>query len=233
MYADGIGRYTWNDTTYGSFSFDAVIRHEIPETDAQIVIESTSAMAGNTIRLEMTLKNNPGIQGIYAYLKYDTSVLTLVKVENGNLFDLNYGTMLLWSADGNCMDDGLLCVLEFQIAEDAPAGTYPIQLIFEEVLNDDFDEVPLHAAYATVTVFNVIYGDANGDGKITLKDALLLRQYFANKDPDTGESSIELEPGADANGDGKITLKDALLLRQYFANKDPETGESSIVLGPQ
>ena len=66
-----------------------------------------------------------------------------------------------------------------------------------------------------------------------MKDALLLRQYFANKDPDTGESSIELEPGADANGDGKITLKDALLLRQYFANKDPDTGESSIVLGPQ
>jgi hypothetical protein len=78
-----------------------------------------------------------------------------------------------------------------------------------------------------------IYGDANGDGAISLMDVLLLRRHLANRDPDTGESSVTVEAGADANGDGTVTLRDVLLLRQYLANRDPFTGESTIVLGPQ
>jgi hypothetical protein len=36
--------------------------------------------------------------------------------------------------------------------------------------------------------------DADGDGEITLKDAVLLRRYFAYKDVTTGESSVILGP---------------------------------------
>ena len=112
------------------------------------------------------------------------------------------------------------------------AGEYFIGLVLEEVLNDRLESVPLHMVYSTVKVINMVYGDANNDGLVSLKDVLLLRQHLANRDPDTGVSTVAVEAGADANGDGVINLKDVLLLRKYLANRDPSTGESTVVLGP-
>ena len=61
-----------------------------------------------------------------------------------------------------------------------------------------------------------VLGDVNGDGQVTLDDALLLMTYVAN-------GSIELPPNGDislgdVNGDGQVTLDDALLLMTYVVN---------------
>ena len=79
----------------------------------------------------------------------------------------------------------------------------------------------------------ILYGDANGDGSIDMKDVVLLRKYMANYNYDTESSSEVVEPGADANGDGSIDMKDVVLLRKYLANYDYDTNSSSVVLGPQ
>ena len=193
--ADGIGRYTWNQAIYGSIAFDVIIAHEVAETDAQIVIESNRVVVGNTLRLEVLLKNNPGIQGIMGQLKFDESVMTLVNVENGTLLtDLDVGINLLWSADAETMEDGVLCVLEFQIAENAPAGEYIVAFVMESVLDENEEPVQLHVVFGTVTVTNTVYGDVNGDGKVNLSDVLRLRKHLANRDPATGESTVVLGP---------------------------------------
>ena len=77
------------------------------------------------------------------------------------------------------------------------------------------------------------YGDANGDGEISLKDLVLIRRYIADYNEETGESSIAAGAAADANGDGAVTTKDLVILRRYLANFDEQTGTSTIVLGPQ
>lgn len=78
-----------------------------------------------------------------------------------------------------------------------------------------------------------VYGDVNGDGKITVQDLAWLRKHLANKDPLTLKSTVAVGPGADANGDGQITVRDLAMVRKYLANKNPATGQSSITLGPQ
>ena len=80
---------------------------------------------------------------------------------------------------------------------------------------------------------NIMYGDANGDGKVTASDIVRLKKYFAGFDPDYGTSKVEISDGADANGDGKVTSSDIVRLKKYFAEFDPDTGESSVVLGKQ
>ncbi len=85
----------------------------------------------------------------------------------------------------------------------------------------------------TTKDLGVVYGDANGDGKVDLKDVVLLRQYMANYVYETETSSVEVKPGADADGDGKVDLKDVVLLRQYMANYSYDTESSTVVLGPQ
>jgi len=67
---------------------------------------------------------------------------------------------------------------------------------------------------------SVMYGDANGDGKIALSDASLVLKHIAKWDVEINESN------GDANGDGKIALSDASLILKYIAKWD-------VVLGPK
>ena len=75
-------------------------------------------------------------------------------------------------------------------------------------------------ALMTVSAFadDILYGDANGDGNVDAKDAILLQQYIAEWD-------VSVEAGGDANGDGNIDAKDAILMQQYIA-------EWEVTLGP-
>lgn len=57
----------------------------------------------------------------------------------------------------------------------------------------------------------VMAGDANGDGRVSVLDLILLRQYIAGWD--VGGELI----GGDCNGDGMVSITDLLLLRQYLA----------------
>ncbi|MGN0113841.1 MAG: leucine-rich repeat protein [Acutalibacteraceae bacterium] len=66
----------------------------------------------------------------------------------------------------------------------------------------------------------VIYGDANGDGKINLLDLIAMRKYLA-------KWNVEIDlTAADCNADGKVNLLDLILMRKYLAKWD-------VVLGPQ
>ncbi len=78
-----------------------------------------------------------------------------------------------------------------------------------------------------------LYGDANGDQIIDMKDVVLLRKYMAEFDYDLNTSTVAVEAGADVNGDGVFDMKDVVLLRKYMADFDYDTGTSGVALGPQ
>ena len=63
----------------------------------------------------------------------------------------------------------------------------------------------------TDPVVEVVYGDANGDGEINLKDVLAARKYVAGM-----ETEINLV-ASDVNKDGAVNMKDILLIRKYVA----------------
>lgn len=57
-------------------------------------------------------------------------------------------------------------------------------------------------------------GDVDGDGKVTSKDALLIKRHVAGFD-------VEFDKNlADVDGDDQITSKDALLIKRYVAGFD-------------
>lgn len=61
-----------------------------------------------------------------------------------------------------------------------------------------------------VSAGDLLYGDANEDGKINLKDVLTERKYLS------GESIKLSKTLGDCNGDGTVNMKDVLILRQYL-----------------
>ena len=68
----------------------------------------------------------------------------------------------------------------------------------------------------------VIWGDADDDAEVNMKDILLMRKYLA------GMNVYINMKTADANGDGTFNMKDVLLVRKFVANV---VGEED--LGPQ
>lgn len=66
-----------------------------------------------------------------------------------------------------------------------------------------------------------VRGDATGDGFVDALDAVRLKRYFAELDPLTLDSDVEVSPGADANGDGKITTLDLIRIKMIIAAAGP------------
>ena len=65
----------------------------------------------------------------------------------------------------------------------------------------------------------ILYGDANGDGRVNGLDLVALRQYLAGWDVTVDSTA------ADVSGDGNCNALDLIRLRQYLAGWD-------VILGP-
>lgn len=65
-----------------------------------------------------------------------------------------------------------------------------------------------------VLIKSIQYGDADGDGSVTMRDLIYIRRYLAGWEM-PNDMNVR---NADVNGDGKVTEADVVLLRKYFAN---------------
>lgn len=74
------------------------------------------------------------------------------------------------------------------------------------------------AACEVVYSTPVVYGDVNGDGRVSIGDATLILQYVARKITFTAEQKA----AADVTRDGKVSMGDATKMLQYIAGKITE-----------
>ncbi len=68
------------------------------------------------------------------------------------------------------------------------------------------------AAETAANTAEIVYGDANTDGAVNMKDVLTIRKYVAGL-----SAEIDLT-AADTNGDGAVNMKDVLTVRKFVAN---------------
>ena len=198
----------------------------IDENAPAFEITGATAKAEETVTLDLSIKNNPGITSFRVYIDYPEDALTLTDVEFKDLFSgkasgknsLTSPYNVLWfsadSADENC--NGIIATLTFTINENTAAGDYPINLTCsaDDIFNSQFEDVSFAAVSSTVKVIEYFPGDANGDNEINMKDVVLLRQYLNEWDVEIDERAL------DVNRDGKINMKDIVLLQQYLNDWD-------------
>ena len=205
----------------------------IPE-GALVSVQNVTAAPGGTVVVTVALSGNSGMSYLAVTPVYDSSVLTLVSAENGQIMkDFDCDTNFTWSASEDTAANGTLLSLTFKIADNAQSGEYAIELKLREAYTLMGEDVAVSIQNGSVRVSDMVYGDATGDGIVNGKDVLLLRRYMANYNYDTNTSEIAVGAGGDANGDGIINGKDVLLMRRYMANYNYDTGTSTIILGPQ
>ena len=91
----------------------------------------------------------------------------------------------------------------------------PIAVLLSAILF--FSVMPTSAAASatpdevTTADTDTIYGDADGDGMISIEDATLLQHALATGSPEA------FPPRWDADGDGKLTIEDVTVVQRYCA----------------
>ena len=212
----------------------AAIWEKKAETNtAKIEVSTSWVMGGYTTVITVTLKNNPGISYLSVKPVYDAQYLTLTEVTNGSIFDsVEAGSRILFDSGTDSCVDGVLCRLTFSASDNAPKGTYRVELQVEECYNEEEQSVSVSSGGGDLYVNFILYGDANNDEVVDGRDVIRLRKYLANYNSETGKSTVDVFIGGDANGDGSIDGRDVIRLRKYLANYDSTTGSSTIKLGP-
>ena len=102
-------------------------------------------------------------------------------------------------------------------------------MVLKAYVNKDIKELPHEHTYKNKVCtgckheLTILYGDVNGDGKITKEDALLLQNYSIFPEDYANEIPYEIRKNADKyldlDQDGNVDVIDAIVLKAYV-NKD-------------
>lgn len=123
-------------------------------------------------------------------------------------------------------NEGELFYISVKVPEGV-SGTFPIWLRNTILTSTDEEELYAIDALSNVTVTNIIKGDANNSGDITIADVVVTAKYILFQDPDP----FNLE-AADMNGDGKITITDVVKIANLILDQDYEEPENMRMMAP-
>lgn len=153
--------------------------------NAQLVLTHTAAGQGETVEVDLLLKNNPGIASMILTLTYDKTALKLVAVEDrgilgtsihGNDFDANQ-YKLCWANDTvkeNYTSNGAIVTLSFEVSDTADYGVYPITVSYNNAQYDIFDvglnPVDFQISNGSITVSDtpvIVISDFNSEDTVS------------------------------------------------------------------
>jgi len=191
---------------------------------------------GQRVTVPIDIEGNPGLAGLQLEIKYDASALTLEQLGE-NEYGVTPGTALgslmfdglnditaknnpfkvAWAGASNDPSNGKILELTFIISESAEDKLYPITISYIPIntVDSNNNQIPAATKDGSVTVGTVLIGDVNGDGGITIYDAILIMQYVNGWDVPSFFDPV----AADVDGDGEITFIDAMLILQYINGK--------------
>lgn len=206
----------------------AVWEKNIDTNASAFVVSDVSAKAGSTVTVDISIKNNPGITAFNFSVDYPEEVMALTGVEYKTLFSskasgsktMTSPFIISWfstlSEDETA--NGVIATLTFKVNEDVEAGSYPINLTYDEnnVFDSSFTNIAFSVDNGDVIVTDYVPGDVNGDTVVNMKDIVLLQQYLNDWDVTIDESA------ANVNGDASVNMKDIVLLQQYLNDWDVE-----------
>ncbi len=204
------------------------------ENTPMITVGNATAKQGETVNVQISITDNPGILAMAFCISYDANALEYIDYQEGYLSNYNIKNhsdkgwiSFVNVEESDCDNDDALLTITFKIKNETPNGSYEIGILnnnpekYGESLHNSFANAQEQFIVPTVTkgyvnVADVIKGDVNGDGKINGRDYSLLMQYLNDWDVTI------IEAAADVNGDDKINGRDYSLLMQYLNDWDVE-----------
>ncbi|MCL2153183.1 MAG: cohesin domain-containing protein [Oscillospiraceae bacterium] len=208
--------------SYGSYTLSV-------KTLLAATISALNALGrpGDNVTVAFSLQDNPGLASLALDIYYDAIGLELegiTSVRRGYALDnliftgvnsttyTNNPFRVSWFSTSNDNSNGDILLVTFRILETAEEAYYCVwaNCLQANTRDEGLNLVSVNTQDGGVFVINYIYGDADGDGEVTLGDAIRIAQYINGWTLD-----IDIR-AADVDGDGEVTLADAILIAQYI-----------------
>lgn len=110
--------------------------------------------------------------------------------------------------------EGGLVEISLAVSENISSGEYDVLLQNIELTTMEGEAINPSNYVSTLTVTDIAPGDANGDGKISITDAVGIVNYILGN-----PSSNFHSEAADVNGDGKVSITDAVGVVNMILNQ--------------
>ena len=106
--------------------------HHGDDRTAKLTVSSETAKPGETVTVEVSTENNPGIMALILGLNYDETVLTLEGYEDAGFTDWTVAEKAVWMGNSDNDYNGVILKLKFKVLDTAPEGFTEISLVCEE-----------------------------------------------------------------------------------------------------
>lgn len=114
-------------------------------TDGTLVIDSVEAKAGDTVTLNVSIKDNPGLAAGKYEVDYDSNVMKVIDngYDKGDLIadeamvfvgnTKQYPNIVVWTGSQDILGDGVIMTMTIKISDNAKAGEYPITILTDSL----------------------------------------------------------------------------------------------------
>ena len=190
-----------------------------PVSDNYLTISNAEVCKGRSIVFPVSLSNTKSITVLQFEIALPTGVTiskcqltdrkgedhsaTYKKLTNGNY----QVTVISLSKALFSGTEGALVNLTLDAADNMTADDYDISLTNIELTTSDTQAINPVDVTATLTVSDVKIADADGNGTVTITDAVAIVSHILGEDIDGFVSAA-----ADVTGDGRITITDAVAI---------------------
>ena len=225
------------ETADGWKDFQNIVEEE-PDTDISsldnaIYVEQVDGRIGGTMDIPVKLKNDFDVRGFQFTMDLpegttvnswrmstnrlpagatESDKIATQKIDGNTIAiacSLNYGDATF---TGN---DGEIATVNVTFAEDMEEGTYPIYLTACSSSDaEGFYNPELSDVKSTLSLEDYEPGDANGDGKVLIGDAIAVLNYIVGNVSDNFKMKA-----ADVNGDGKVLIGDVIAVLNIIVNQ--------------
>lgn len=183
--------------------------------DAQLIMDSVFAMPGETVEMNITLKNAPTVKSMsISNITFDTDKMTLTNVEwvcDAEIKNWNQSQgrgVLAFSENTDA--NGTVVKLTFEINKIVDDADVNVMCSMSLKRMDDADNeipVPVSIISGSVTIRNAIRGDMDANDKLNSDDAVYLLCYVM-----FGKDDYPIRQSGDMDGNSKVNSNDAVYL---------------------
>ncbi len=212
------GTRTYTCTACSATKSEIIPKVDVLGTAPQIKISKKMARTGETVKLDITMKNVTALKSILLdQFDYDKTKLELVgfewKLSGAALSDWDAAEEVATIAFNQNIDaNGVIAELTFKVLEDTEVGNISISCTIaanEKLTAGGEAAVTIYVVDGCVTVTMIMRGDVNGDDFLDSDDAIYLLRSTLN--PNRYPSNQD----GDMNGDGFVDSDDAIYLLRH------------------
>ena len=203
--------------------------HVVPMAETVVSIECAAASQGSTVTVPIDITDVENMCGANIWLSYDKQVVTVEKVDDGDIGTVTYNidnaagiTKMTWDTTEGKTGSFVFAYITLK-AVGNPGDTSPLDLDVKELYDCDLNDIMHIVVDCTFTVAKLMEGDVTDINTcVSLKDSTLIKLYLVEMqtlDPDQLEC-------ADTYDDGDVTLKDSTVIKFWLVDPDYPLWES-------